>query len=105
QRVDQRDKDYQDIAALLVCCVDEFTERERPAVVRITNILSSDWGFCHTAVANLKKLEGWASSAQSVEIFNSGTRQELSVTLKKLLGVVSRSPKSVAWQLRSLLGE
>lgn len=71
-------------------------------LARLTGILGNDWGFCHSALLNLEKLEAglgrWGGLPADV-----ADRVRGQVTL--LRDAIEREPKSTRWRLRARIGE
>jgi hypothetical protein len=105
QRVDPRAKDLEDIAALLACKSSEFSLPNAAATKRIAEVLSSDWGFSHTSVMNLARVNELAPQSAFASILSQAGALRSAVTARSLIATINRSPKSVIWQLRSFVGE
>lgn len=69
---------------------------------RLVAVLSSDWGFQHTAESNLRKLgEGmdrWAALPEDI-------RATVQLHVEEIEAALATSPKSRRWRLRARLGE
>jgi hypothetical protein len=102
QIVEINRKDLIDVMMLLrqheVSDVEGVNERIDGAY--IARLLGRDWGFWRTATMNIGKVDGFA-----VEYLGA----EEAAPVKKRLGVLSRliddEPKSMAWKLRSKVGD
>jgi hypothetical protein len=103
QRVESRPKDFDDMAALLACRSEEFSSPDKASTMRVVQILSSDWGFCHSALKNLAQLNVLASK-KPPNLTLQGS-QALGSTIQSLTSAIGQAPKSFAWRLRRLLGE
>jgi hypothetical protein len=69
---------------------------------RISDILSRDWGFCHTAEINLGKIN---SSLSTFSALSDEDRRDVSTKLKSFLSIIQEKPKSMSWKLRARAGE
>ena len=102
QRVDLRDVDLQDLAAITAAFPLGRSDGEYINIDRITTLLSCDWGFCHTAVANLLRLQtfcdepGWGGDV---------CRRAAAARSEGLRAAIIAAPKAWRWKLRSLIGE
>lgn len=97
-------KDLFDVAVLLLeheLGHGDRLNREMLDIGRATAIWSRDWGFCHTATANLKKTH---AHVDQVAGFNEPQRAEIRSKIERLLGHVEAAPKSVRWRLRATIG-
>lgn len=69
---------------------------------RICMVLGEDWGFCHSALLNLAKLEAalerWTS-------FPGGTVEHVRSRITELREAIESAPKSRRWRLRARIGE
>jgi hypothetical protein len=67
---------------------------------RVEAVLGADWGFCHTVERNLLKVtELWQEEPIKDAIFDVGEQ------LRALSQAIERAPKSMAWRIRSRVGE
>ena len=67
---------------------------------RVSSVLGSDWGFCHTVQRNLGKvLELW--SAEPLP----GAPHDVQEQVRALQSAIEAAPKSRSWRLRSRVGE
>ncbi len=67
---------------------------------RITDVLGSDWGFCHTVERNLVSVaELWAAEPLA------GTGFDVAAQVADLRDAIDRAPKSLGWRSRARVGE
>lgn len=99
QIVRQTVTDRMDVAALLathpVGESGDPGEAIDPAYV--AGLLARDWGFHHTATANLAALRD--------EVAGNGSAGTVRGRVDALLGVIEAAPKSVRWRARARVGE
>jgi hypothetical protein len=106
QRVELRRFDFDDLAMLLTCDAPEFIAPKGAARKRILTALSSNWGFYHSATANLVAMQSLLDAGQFDEQFSSRDPvHKLKTTIQTILLDLRRCPKSLGWRLRSLVGE
>ncbi len=71
-------------------------------LARLTGILRDDWGFCHSVLLNLEKLEAglrrWKALPADVAV---RVREQIAI----LRDAIERVPKSTRWKLRARIGE
>jgi hypothetical protein len=73
---------------------------EDVSLTRVTEVLSTDWGFCHTVERNLVKLiELW-----SAEPFVAAAH-DVAAQVHTIQAAIEAVPKSRSWRLRSRIGE
>ena len=63
----------------------------------VAGLLARDWGFHHTATANLAGLRGGPAA--------NGTAAIVAARVDALLGAIRDAPKSVRWRARARVGE
>jgi hypothetical protein len=99
------EKDLGDLVCLLAdhpldCADDGVKATDCIDVGRVTDVLSADWGFCHTVERNLASIKTlWAR--RPVE----GARCDVGVQVDTLLGAIDLAPKSFGWKARARVGE
>jgi hypothetical protein len=71
-------------------------------VKRISDILSKDWGFCHTVEINIGKVN---ASLSSYHFLADEDKKDVAAKLKNLVSSIDKKPKSMGWKLRSRAGE
>jgi len=69
----------------------------------IARLLARDWGFHHTATANLERVAQGVTGAVLDLGAAGAARVQHGVT--RLLGAISAEPKSLAWRMRDKVGE
>ena len=62
--------------------------------------MSADWGFEHTARANLERLPDFAE-----ERVDAGTAQRVRARAAAIEAALLAAPKTLAWRIRSRVGE
>jgi hypothetical protein len=67
---------------------------------RVTDVLSSDWGWWRTCTGNLETVAGFADGLAGFE-----GRERVRRGVQELRRHIDDAPKSVRWKLRSILGE
>ncbi len=75
-------------------------DTEGVSLGRLRSVLGADWGFCHTAERNLRKLaELWAETPVPDALFDV---DEQVATIQR---AVQEAPKTMAWRMRNRVGE
>lgn len=95
-------KDLGDTVCLLAdhALSEDEGDTEGISLPRVRSVLSKDWGFCHTVLRNLQKVdELWSHEPLT------GATHEVAVQVASLLRAIEGAPKSRAWKLRSRVGE
>jgi hypothetical protein len=73
---------------------------EEISLSRMTAVLGTDWGFCHTVERNLGKVaELW--QAQPLP----GAGRDVAAQVRAVQAAIEAAPKSRSWRLRSRIGE
>jgi hypothetical protein len=76
------------------------SDGEEISLARVTAVLGTDWGFCHTVERNLGKVaELWASELLP------GAGHDVAAQVRAVQAAVEAAPKSRSWRLRSRIGE
>jgi hypothetical protein len=70
---------------------------EAIAPAYVAGLLARDWGFHHTATANLVALRD--------EVAGNGSAATVRDRVDALLGAIEAAPKSVRWRARARVGE
>jgi hypothetical protein len=97
------EKDLLDLLALLADhVVDQQADHSGDAIDlgRVVQVLSADWGFEHTARANLERLPDFAE-----ERVDAGTAQRVRARAAAIEAALLAAPKTLAWRIRSRVGE
>ena len=70
------------------------------SLARVTAVLGTDWGFCHTAERNLGKVAQLAA-AEPVP----GAGHDVTAQVRAVQAAIEAAPKSRSWRMRSRIGE
>jgi hypothetical protein len=70
------------------------------SLARVTAVLGTDWGFCHTAERNLGKVAELAAAEPL-----PGAGHDVAAQVRAIQAAVEAAPKSRAWRLRARVGE
>jgi hypothetical protein len=70
------------------------------SLARVTAVLGTDWGFCHTAERNLGKVAELAA-AEPVP----GAGYDVAAQVRAVRAAIEAAPKSRSWRMRSRIGE
>lgn len=70
--------------------------------VRIAGLLARDWGFHHTATANLARVQGAAAVEPR---FGPDAAARIDERAGQLLAAIDAEPKTRGWRLRGRIGE
>ncbi|HEX2156017.1 MAG TPA: hypothetical protein VHS79_03365 [Actinomycetes bacterium] len=100
QIVRQTVTDRMDTAALLATHPVEGGPRTDPEAIDagyVAGLLARDWGFHHTATANLAALAGGGAA--------NGSAATVAERVSDLLAAIEAAPKSVRWRARARVGE
>jgi len=95
-------KDLGDTVCLLAdhAAAEGSSGGETISLGRVTAVLGSDWGFCHTVERNLGKvLELWSAEPLA------GVTYDVAAQVGAIQAVIEAAPKSRSWRLRSRVGE
>jgi hypothetical protein len=101
QRVDLRPADRQDVAVLLAAFPLGDSDGDQINVMRITSLLSVDWGFCRTVLTNLQEPEPYFDH----EWLEPAAIERVTTSLAELRKAIVAAPKTWRWKLRNLAGE
>jgi len=96
-------KDFGDVTCLLADhALAEFAPRDSDAIdmKRITALTGADWGLCHTIERNLRDVADHARDRHPADSAFDPVTQAAT-----LLAAIATGPKSLAWRLRSRVGE
>ena len=76
------------------------SDGEEISLARVSAVLGTDWGFCHTVERNLGKVaELWASEPLP------GAGHDVAAQVRAVQAAIEAAPKSRSWRLRSRIGE
>jgi len=76
------------------------SDGEEISLARVTAVLGTDWGFCHTVERNLGKVaELWASEPLP------GAGHDVAAQVRAVQAAIQAAPKSRSWRMRSRIGE
>lgn len=67
---------------------------------RITSVLGSDWGFCHTAERNLGRIAELAAAEPLAD-----ARFDVAAQVQAMLAAIAAAPKTLGWKTRARVGE
>jgi len=70
------------------------------SLARVTAVLGTDWGFCHTAERNLGKVAELAAAEPL-----PGAGHDVAAQAGAIQAAIEAAPKSRSWRLRSRVGE
>jgi len=70
------------------------------SLARVTAVLGTDWGFCHTAERNLGKVAELAAAEPP-----PGGGHDVTAQVGAIQAAIEAAPKSRSWRLRSRIGE
>ncbi len=70
---------------------------------RIAGLLAREWGFHHTVIRNLERLE--AGTKDGSPALNASARERVLAGITALVAAIDTAPKSVAWRMRGRVGE
>lgn len=102
QVVQMNEKDYRDIAALLID--HELGQTDDPGLINAAHIVrlcSDDWGLYKTLTTSLEKVIGNMDAYR----LDPGDRKAAESRAQSLLESIQASTKSVKWKLRARVGE
>ncbi len=101
QIVEINDKDFKDMAALLLDHDVGLTDGETINGAHIAKLCANDWGIYKTFTVNLSML------ANAVDVLGLASADVSTVKSRsgRLLEVIEEEPKSFAWKMRARVGE
>ena len=70
------------------------------SLARVTAVLGTDWGFCHTAERNLGKVAELAAAEPL-----PGAGHDVAAQVGAIRAAIEAAPKSRSWRMRSRIGE
>ena len=70
------------------------------SLARVTAVLGTDWGFCHTAERNLGKVAELAAAEPL-----PGAGHDVAAQVRAVQAAIEAAPKSRSWRMRSRIGE
>ena len=70
------------------------------SLARVTAVLGTDWGFCHTAERNLGKVAELAAAEPL-----PGAGHDVAAQVRAVRAAIEAAPKSRSWRMRSRIGE
>ncbi|MGH2512148.1 MAG: hypothetical protein ACRDGQ_05630, partial [Candidatus Limnocylindrales bacterium] len=79
---------------------DEVSDHEAIDLKRITTVLGSDWGFCHTVERNLTSVANLWTAEPLL-----GVAHDVGEQVSRLRGAIDSAPKSFGWRSRARIGE
>ena len=95
------EKDLGDLTCLLAdCALSDAGDGAAIDTRRVLTLTGVDWGLCHTVQRNLGKVADFARERKP-----PGAPLDPAVQAEALLAAIAAGRKSMAWQLRSTIGE
>jgi hypothetical protein len=70
----------------------------------IARLLARDWGFHHTVIRNLERLQPAGTAARPVDVGPAGDEQAR-LGAQRLRDAIEAEPKTLAWRMRDKVGE
>lgn len=101
QVVQLNEKDVRDVQALLLDFPVGKGEGDKINLDRLCNLLSQDWGLCHTVQINLERVR---ASAGGIGL-TSLEEGQIGHQVESLLHAIDSFPKSLRWKARAQIGE
>lgn len=74
------------------------------SLARVTAVLGTDWGFCHTAERNLGKVAELAAEPVPAGPV-PGAGHDVAAQVGAIRAAIEAAPKSRSWRMRSRIGE
>jgi hypothetical protein len=95
-------KDYGDVTCILAdhALATRESAAEAINISRITKLTGADWGLCHTIERNLRDVADHARERHPTD-----SAMDPAIQADTLLSAIVTGPKSLAWRLRSRVGE
>jgi hypothetical protein len=75
------------------------------SLARVTAVLGTDWGFCHTAERNLGKVAELAAAEPLPAGPAPGAGHDVAAQVGAIRAAIEAAPKSRSWRMRSRIGE
>jgi len=75
------------------------------SLARVTAVLGTDWGFCHTAERNLGKVAELAATEPVPAGPAPGAGHDVAAQVGAIRAAIEAAPKSRSWRMRSRIGE
>lgn len=75
------------------------------SLARVTAVLGTDWGFCHTAERNLGKVAELAAAEPVPAGPVPGAGHDVAAQVEAIRAAIEAAPKSRSWRMRSRIGE
>jgi hypothetical protein len=95
------EKDIKDIIVLLSEHDLGSDSRESVDLSHLLSVTSDDWGFYYTAKTNLDIVKQWLGK---VDVIESSMSQDIEAKLNEIEKRMIEAPKSLRWNLRSIIG-
>ena len=95
------EKDIKDIIVLLSEHDLGSDSRESVDLSHLLSVTSDDWGFYYTAKTNLDIVKQWLGK---VDVLESSMSQDIETKLNEIEKSMEEAPKSLRWNLRSIIG-
>lgn len=100
QIVHLTEKDIKDVTVLLLEHDLGTHDNDTVNVARIADVLSKDWGFYFTFLANLKTLQQWLDTAPLESHYKTAVTEKAA----QLERLIEEHPKTTKWKLRARIG-
>jgi hypothetical protein len=95
------EKDIKDIIVLLSEHDLGRDSRESVDLSHLLSVTSDDWGFYYTAKTNLDIVKLWLGK---VDVIENSMSQDIETKLNEIKKSMEEAPKSLRWNLRSIIG-
>ncbi len=95
------EKDIKDIIVLLSEHDLGRDNRESVDLSHLLSVTSDDWGFYYTAKTNLDIVKLWLGK---VDVIENSMSQDIETKLNEIKKSMEEAPKSLRWNLRSIIG-
>jgi hypothetical protein len=95
------EKDIKDIIVLLSEHDLGSDSRESVDLSHLLSVTSDDWGFYYTAKTNLDIVKLWLGK---VDVIENSMSQDIETKLNEIKKSMEEAPKSLRWNLRSIIG-
>lgn len=101
QVVEMREKDLQDMVILL--CAHDVGQVDDETINSdyMAKTLSKDWGFHHTATANLRRIAEYAARHPGI---SKADKDTVATRVQRMINAIDAEPKTLKWKLRAKVG-
>ena len=101
QIVQINDKDFKDLSVLFLEHAVADGSQDSIDAGFISTLFAKDWGFHHTATTNLNKFKNYLPE---IPLLTDEDKTLIRQRTDQLLASIEKTPKSMAWKLRSKIG-